>query len=369
MQSINTEAQECNSYQPITLSPYFDKTLTNIIKGVMLILMFIHHFFQSPQWYIQGVSYPHLEWLTHYPYQLRICVSVFAFFTGYFYVFNKHQDLHYSLKKILGILIPFWCVFIPYYIIALATNTIHFSLSSFFFEALAIQHNIMIFCWYVIFYSISMLLLPLIVKPKGIKKIVILFVSFYLPSILFRLLWGKKDNSCLYDIFLNFQMFFPMILIGYIVAYFNIFQKIDGIVLKLNNNVIKIFFYSFLLISTFCLQAKLFCWKARDPYLFILPCTFRTLSIPFFLYGLINILKLIKYGIVTKLLVSIGKYSLLMWFIHCLFFNVTREYTQKILFLPKFALLVLVWGLILCYVLAMVFNFISSNIKKKIEHI
>jgi hypothetical protein len=334
----------------------------------MLILMFIHHFFQSPQWYIHGVSYPHLEWITYYQYQFRICVSVFAFLTGYFYAFNKHQDLHYSLSKILGIFIPFFCVFIPYYIIALATNTIHFSPISFLLEAFAIQHKIMIFCWYVVFYSLSMLLLPLIVKPKGIKRAISLFISFYLPPILFRLLWTQKNDSCLYDIFLNFQMFFPMTLIGYIIAYLNVFQKMDVILLKFNNNVLLVFFYSFLVITTFCFQAKLFCWKARDPYLFILPCTFRTLSIPLFLYGLINILQLIKQCFITKILFLIGQYSLLMWFIHCLFFNVTREYTQKILFFSKFALLVLAWGLILCFFLAIAFDFLSSYILKKIKH-
>ena len=334
----------------------------------MLILMFLHHFFQYPQWYIHGVSYPHLEWVTHYKYQLRICVSVFAFLTGYFYAFTHHQDLHYSFKKIIGIFIPFWCVFIPYYIIAIVTGTIHFSPVSFLGEAFAIQHKIMIFCWYVLFYTLSMLLFPLIIKPTGKKKCFSILLSCYLPAILFRLIWKQNDDSCLYDIFLNFQMFFPMAMIGFITAHFSIFEKLD-IFLSKFNNILKISSYFLLVIIIFCLQAKLFCWKARDPYLFLLPCTFRTLSIPLFLYGLINIFQFIKFYTPTKILASIGQYSLYMWFIHCLFFNVSREYTQKLLFFPKYVLLVLFWGLLLCYVLAIAFNFISSYILNKIEHI
>ena len=39
---------------------YIEKEATNYIKGIAIVLMFFHHFFTFPEWYIEGVSYPYL---------------------------------------------------------------------------------------------------------------------------------------------------------------------------------------------------------------------------------------------------------------------------------------------------------------------
>ena len=51
---------------------------------------------------------------------------------------------------------------------------------------------------------------------------------------------------------------------------------------------------------------------------------------------------------------KIGVASLLMWFLHGAFFNVICVYTKKILYFPKCPFLVLVWGLIMCYIVAII---------------
>jgi len=71
---------------------YFDKHTTNIIKGIALIFMFIHHMFTFPDAYIDGISYPALEpyakWLCT---PFNMCVAIFAFLTGYCYFFCKEK--------------------------------------------------------------------------------------------------------------------------------------------------------------------------------------------------------------------------------------------------------------------------------------
>ena len=39
---------------------YINKENTLAIKGIALILMFIHHFFTFPNWIISGASFPHI---------------------------------------------------------------------------------------------------------------------------------------------------------------------------------------------------------------------------------------------------------------------------------------------------------------------
>ena len=69
---------------------YIEKEATNYIKGIALILMFVHHFFTFPKRYINGISYPYLsKFATLMCAPLKICVPVFAFLTGYFYYFSK----------------------------------------------------------------------------------------------------------------------------------------------------------------------------------------------------------------------------------------------------------------------------------------
>ena len=110
---------------------YFDRDTTNIIKGVVLIMMFMHHFFTFPDWWVDGVSYPVLRTLAPYfTLPFKMCVPVFCFITGYFYYFNDHKDYKYSLKKITDILISYWGVFIVLAVLAVICVGYEYSVSS-----------------------------------------------------------------------------------------------------------------------------------------------------------------------------------------------------------------------------------------------
>ena len=62
---------------------YMSKDNTTAIKGIALIMMFIHHFFTCSGFYVESVSYPFLESIAIFAVQpFRMCVPVFAFLTG-----------------------------------------------------------------------------------------------------------------------------------------------------------------------------------------------------------------------------------------------------------------------------------------------
>ena len=52
----------------------------------------------------------------------------------------------------------------------------------------------------------------------------------------------------------------------------------------------------------------------------------------------------------------VGRYSLLMWFIHCIFFNNCKDIFQPILYWPRNPILVLLWGISICYILVLFWN-------------
>lgn len=76
------------------------------------------------------------------------------------------------------------------------------------------------------------------------------------------------------------------------------------------------------------------------------------LNAPIFLFAGAKLLNLHPGNLATRVLRKIGDKSMLMWFFHCLFFNCMESYTQWLLYLPRNPILVLVWGLAMCWLLA-----------------
>ena len=191
--------------------PEFSREMTEYMKGICLILMFVHHFFQFPQFYIKGISYPSLEGFEKYQGHFQICVAGFAFLTGYFYSFSKRQTFGYSIQKILGLYIGYWVVLVFAACVALITNTFDLSLGDFVLEILAIKHRFLCFCWYVLFYLLAMLYLPLIVQIAKDNLILWVLLGFFAPIGAYMVL-GKYFSP-----FEKFQVYFPIILGGAII--------------------------------------------------------------------------------------------------------------------------------------------------------
>ena len=84
---------------------------------------------------------------------------------------------------------------------------------------------------------------------------------------------------------------------------------------------------------------------------YTLMLTSDIINAPLFLYGAANLL-LCCNGFLFRVLEKIGEHSMLMWFYHCVFFNCCRQFTQIVLYFPKNPVLVLLNGLILCYMAA-----------------
>lgn len=334
---------------------------TAFIKGIALIFMFIHHFFAYPSWYIEGIRYPSLVNLAEIFKHPFNSVSLFAFLTGYTYYYTKKKDMKYSLKKILDIFIPYVLIYIVFLTIAISTKCYVFNIKDFLLELFALKRPIMRFCWYVIFYIITMLILPLVEKKlnKGVKYAVL--YGIILPIIIGTALKGIFiKNEIILDIVNNFIRFFPSVIIGYISSRYELFYKIDDFLKK--NIKIKIVY----ILVLFILAAGSFMGKYYFPTLSIGSIDFINktyafyfnldmLYTPIFIYAIVNISRYICKKVLV-VFESIGKYSLLMWFLHCIFFNCCQEIFMPILYMPGNAFLVLIWGLLICYIAAFIFE-------------
>ena len=330
---------------------YFDKSTTGIIKGIALIMMFIHHFFTFPERWVDGISYPLLETLAPYlcdPF--KMCVPVFCFITGYFYYFNKDKSYRYSLKKITDIFVYYWGAFIALAIVAVCCAGYKYSVLSFVGELFALIRPTMIFCWYIFFYYVTMLLLPIFSKYLSKNKYIDCIVCFVLIPAVIMGINHFISTPIIHDNLDFIARWLPSICCGYLFACYgwfeNVFEKINSVIKSKGLNIV---FWIFLATAVLMSRAVI---RFLD-----------VIYAPVFIYSIVNLHRYLHTKFTDTILSSIGKYSMLMWFGHGIFFNNSKEVFQPILFLPHNPFLVLIWGLLLCYVTSVVFDFVLKRIK------
>lgn len=334
---------------------YMDRDTTGAIKGIALILMFVHHFFTFPSWLISGIEYPELSsFADAYCLPTQLCVPVFAFLTGYFYNFTSKKTYRYSIRKITDILVSYWFVYLPFLIVAVLLGCYTFTISGFVYELFGLTTPIMSFCWYIYFYCIVMLALPLLTKVDTNSPVADTMILLVAPTAVFSILIQSNIEGLLYSVIYNVRLWLPCVSSGYLFAKYSLFERF------FERNIVRIQSKTAKLLICFLMVWVAFRGRyfIRGIYLgsidfrsgkYDLMYTMDILYAPLFIYGTTNLLRYIKDNIVCKLLVNIGKHSMLMWFIHCIFFNVCKEKTQGILYFPKNPILVTINGLILCY--------------------
>lgn len=335
----------------------FDKKTTNVIKGILLIFMFILHFFCFPSWYINGIDYPNLLWMEKFQGHFQICISGFTFLTGYLYFFTKKKNFKYVVKKWRDILIPYWIVFGILLTIAIFTDTYPGNLKSVFLEVVALERPVMFFCWYVSYYILMIIMLWFLVK--YLKNDFVLlgvalvgsFLIYYGASRLIKIDFIISTLEKIY-------VYFPITITGYVCAKRQFFEKIYWR-RRSGQIVCSIFF----VIIVFMEPSWLYGIKMDNIFIEMIQKCIRIISIPFFVYGLI-IISGVYEGKIKNVFEKIGKYSMIMWFIHGIFFNCSKEVFQKILYLPKQPIIVLGWGVLLCYLVSIPLEYLSNRVRK-----
>lgn len=349
-------------------TPYINRNTTAALKGLALIFMFLHHFFTFPDWYVEGIAYPgFVPYIRFFQGPLKICVVLFAFLTGYFYWFGSRKTLKYSLQKITDVLVSYWAAYLPLLLLAIGLGCWQFSASGLAKELFALVCPVMKFCWYVYFYFLAMLLLPLLNTLTTGKPLADSALMLLLPTAALTILRGMLeyefglDGHVLLSIIGNLREWFPCTAVGYLCGKYSFFETyMEPLTERIAKGRWKYLFY--LILCGGCFFGRLICPRFSLGAVSVagnhMELTFLmdVFYGPLFFYGAVNLLKAIPFAAVHKPLEALGSQSLLMWFLHCVFFNCCKEITQHWLYFPKNPVLVTIWGLALCYVLALLLD-------------
>lgn len=351
-----------------------DKILWNIshddsivIKGIAIIIMFIHHictddFYTSHSDFC--VAYKDLGlWC-------KICVPIFAFLSGWLYAKGKRKGMGYSIKKSLQFYFSYLLTFGILAIIAIFFCHWQPDSQSIFNEIFPIgNHQLMIFCWYAAFYPLILFLLAICdtIHQRQTKlfrrltSIVIVGLSLYIAH-----LYAPND----------FAIWPSSSLVGYYLSKSNRFS--DFCFFCRNGKIYRILLYSII--------ALLIC----QLWVYIVPKIIFHLTSPNIvkhlsflwqegcrsgicdsIYVITLMLLINRMGgkFLRSVLVYIGKVSMNLWFLHCLFLSsVTREiFLPYITFIPH-PLVSVVVLLLLCLLPALILRQIQQHTTKKIFH-
>ena len=330
---------------------FIERDETNIIKGVAIIFMFIHHLFTFPSFWIDSVKamYSNAQFEL-FNTSFKICVPLFAFLTGYFYFFSKSKSFKYSIKKITDFWVSYLVIFALLVTTTIVLGIYQFSIAPIIKEAFALSRPTMVFCWYVIFYIGTMIVMPLFYKlTKTNDFLAVSVVSIVPMALLF--IFRNSGISVLIALtdYLEYFSYLPCVLFGFVFAKYEIFSNCYKVLLKQNAPVH--------ILSGIILMVLPVLARGVNEY-------FDFLYAPMFIFGLISIVKIIKNKKFFLPLTILGKYSLLLWFLHCAFVNQLKDIIQPVLYFPRNPVLVTIFGLGMCLAVAVVIQIPISGINK-----
>ncbi len=357
-----------NNTTTIEKRPFWSKKMTGILKSVAIILMFIHHFF-SIQRYLPS-DHPYAwaaDFEKYFTAPTKSCVAIFAFITGYMYFFSKKKSFESSLKSCGNLLIRYWVIAFPLLALAVVSGVYQASFSNIILELFGLQGNVMCFAWYVYFYLFIMLFLPLMVKLFRNKTWLLLLLLFLAFNFLFSPIYALISNDLLSfkTIVSNCWItLFPTVM-GYAIAGSDLYSRV-----KKQLDKVPSFLRALLLIvllGASFMAPYLFYFDFVElfhvgRFTFGLAINGYAFYIPVFIFCLVELLSFLENKKAIRVFEILGKYSVYMWFWHCMFFGALSRYTKRVLYAPRNPILVLIWGILICLSFSVVSDLVAQAI-------
>jgi hypothetical protein len=349
----------------------FTKSHTQVAKGVAIILMMLHHLFRFPD-RIEGVSYvsvlpffqPTVEYLLGD--FGKICVAMYLFLSGYglYAASSKKGKFTFrdSVQRVVKFLINYWVVFllfIPIGLIWFSSNPrYHWNVTELIKNFFTLSGSYNGEWWFIRLYIELVLLLPLIKRmlKRGIIfsfAVSLVFYSMYFRiGVVFKIMsiLPIKQSSLLYQDLPNLLFWQMSFCTGYIFAKFNLFRRMTrGIKSRgMDKKAFYVAMLSAIIIIRIAMTYILGEWEAPN-YDYILA--------PLFILFCTNFIYPSRSN---KVFLALGKHSTNIWLTHSFF---CYYYFQKLVFLPKLSVLILIWLTVLCIASSMLINCVTNKFK------
>ena len=342
----------------------FGRETTDALKGMAIVLMFAHHFFTFPEWFVCEGRYPATaEFAALMRLPLAVCVPVFAFLTGYFYAQRPQEKRTpgYSLEKTGGLLAGHAWVLAALLVLARLCG-VHAGPGDVLLELVGLRSEISLFNWYVCFYILAMLMLPLLLRAPHTGPAGTFVLTILLPVLVATAVRALAPYDSLAAVAAQAMLDGVCPLgAGVLAARFASFGRLEGgmgarralgCLLLAAAAMLARHFAPRLIISLPGLGEA---WRLR--------VSMDMLYAPAFVFAAGNLLCAAP-GWLLRPLGAMGRQSLSMWLLSAAFFGASAPLCQRVLYAPGSPVLVLLWGLALCYAGACALSAIRGAIAK-----
>lgn len=342
---------------------YFGKNEANIIKGVLILLMVIHHLFglvSSPS-YMDDYLWKNIGTFG------KICVSAYAFSSGYglfVSVQNKKKELFIqTAKRILLLFLKYWICLTLILVVDFCMGRIDISILELIKIILC---YLGIFCtynanaWFILPYVVFVVLFPgicfLLQKIRNkiwqiIMELLLIFVPLtYSVASYFYL---NEVNFIYNTVVYNIILILPFFSIGYFFARHNFFGKIKCFQKDILNLALGIFLIA-------CVFFARKAWNVPVYGMNVLDIIYA----PILIVSLVLISNNIKIKCVKDMFFKLGKMSTNIWLIHYVF---CQGALSGVVSFSDFAIITFIITISLCifssYFIDLIYNFISKYLK------
>ena len=366
-----------NTIDSIEKRPFWSKKMTGVLKAIAIVLMFIHHFFSIKSYLPESAGYSWGSWFEEYfTAPTKSCVAIFAFITGYMYFFSKKKSLEHSLKSGGSLLVRYWVVAVPLVILAIASGVYTFSFHHTILELFGLEEKVMIFAWYVYYFIFIMIFLFLITKLCRNKTWLLLLLTFIVFNFLFSPIYSLiSDDLLAFKTVVSrcWTTIFPAIT-GYAIAQSGLYFRIKKLTDKIPSVLRYILLFMLMcasLMAPYLFYTQLFSFFEIGNIKFGFAVNGYAFYVPVFVFCVVELLSFLEKTKAIRIFEILGKYSVYMWFWHCMFFGALGRYTKRILYMPRNPILVLLWGIAICLSLSVISDLVASallSLTKKSAH-
>lgn len=306
-------------------NPELNRNVSTALKGIAILLMLVHHGLGLPaMWFEEGLGYGQriygdrmlFEWVGN---PTKICVSVFAFLTGWGYFYNAEKNLRYGIKKSLRLLTKYWVVlFVIFYPLGYLVSGYIPSFKSVVFNLFSVHNRVVSFSWYILFYIICICTLPVWIHLATGKVV----VDVGIIPLFFAGMVQLSDHIVVQKWYLlavmrDYFCWIQVVWIGYLVARYGFFDRMR----KRLEHMPKIA-HACMLVLLMAVRGMLSEWRGIN---------LDILYAPLFIYSCKALLR--EDTVVFKGLFQLGKHSLHIWLIHAIFFwEGTRAVFQPLVY-------------------------------------
>lgn len=337
----------------------FTKQDTACIKGIAIILMFIHHLFAFPDRIKADSTYISIFMIDSNSIEYymggfgRLCVAIFMCLSGYG-LYKAYGDKQISNSIILGrlrkIYIEYWKIFLIFIPIGMYLNNgqINKDISTIILNLLAVNITYNGEWWFLTPYLFTVCILPAIFKFMGNKERTIYLDIFYVITIAIVFTFGITKiinypnsifsdfaNTLYWKILSQFFTILPSFLMGIIVAKYDLFS----LYMQSSKSQLRLVIESSLIL--FGVVAMRIQLGESWDYIYA----------PIFAISVVALVGNIKY--IYHILCKLGERSTGMWLIHSFY---CYMYLQWLVYYPRNSILILLWLILLSYISSIIID-------------